>query len=404
MKTHKLIAGLFLAGMVAIGAAEFNKGIDLTGKTAITVSQLHQLVDSAYPATDRGMIIVTNNFPNVGAHSYYTNYLWYDISVSPPQLKSYHTGSWVSATIPAGSVGTAQLADYAVSAVKLGTNSVNTYAISNNAVTSDKLGSASVIEDKIYNGAVTSNKLASSSIYTANIVDRQVTGAKIGLSTITSSNIASGAIINDAIFDGAVDSAAITNGSIKLEDMAVDGGTAYQRVRMNAGATGWEWFTQPVPGLGITDISPSTYNTSGGTVIANNSELPDIADGVSIGNVTLTVAKSNSKVKISFNTSARYETGTGNPVIFAVFRGDTDVCIYSFAHDNYGATTYELPGLHFDFYVTPYSTGSITYKLRALSVTGKTSTFTLGEAASGDDWGGTGISQFVAQEIFTEAP
>ena len=173
----KYITLLSLIPSLLFGASQdFSKGIDFTGRSNVTQSALNQLVDSATPATNRGLVIVTNNSPSVANDPKLVRYVWMDSSVNPPVLKTYNTNSglWVSATVGAGTITTAMLADGAVTTIK------------------------------IANSAVDNSKLADDSVTSAKIVDRTITGTDIGLNTIQSSNLAPNAVGSGALAAGVV--------------------------------------------------------------------------------------------------------------------------------------------------------------------------------------------------------
>jgi hypothetical protein len=91
-----------------------------------------------------------------------------------------------AADIGAGAVGTAALANGAVTTARLAAG----------AVTAGDLANGSVGTDKLANGAVTGAKLANGSVGTAELGPNAVTGAKIAGGTITAANIAPGQVVN----------------------------------------------------------------------------------------------------------------------------------------------------------------------------------------------------------------
>lgn len=108
--------------------------------------------------------------------------------------------------IAPGSITSLQLADGAVSAVKLGTNSVGTDALySSLSDFNDSL--RPVVRDSIRNLAVT----------TAKIADDAVTTAKIAADAVTAAKIADDAVTTDQILDGAVTRAKTTDPGVVLQ-------------------------------------------------------------------------------------------------------------------------------------------------------------------------------------------
>ncbi len=96
-------------------------------------------------------------------------------------------------------VTTDEIADAAVTAVKLATDAVETAKIKDAAVTAVKLATDAVETVKIKDAAVTAVKLATDSIITVKIQDAAVTSAKIAAGAITADKIDSGLIVPYAL-------------------------------------------------------------------------------------------------------------------------------------------------------------------------------------------------------------
>lgn len=186
---------------LAFGAAnaEFTKGIDFTGLTAITASQLNQLVDNAKPSANRGLVIVSATTPDTTNYVYMTNYLWKDISVSPPALKYWTGSAWGSATIGTDSVTSNSIVDGAVITSKIATNAVTRDQILDNEVVQSKIGSLAVSEDKIAAGAVTSAKIADGTIAAADMAANSVVETNIANNSITSNKLAAASVTPDKL-------------------------------------------------------------------------------------------------------------------------------------------------------------------------------------------------------------
>lgn len=96
--------------------------------------------------------------------------IYYDTGLS--ELRWYNGAAWVNAdgtSVPDGSIGTAKLADGAVTTVKLGDISVSTAKLIDSAVTTAKIN----------DGAVTLAKMAANSVDASKIVDGSVSNAEI---------------------------------------------------------------------------------------------------------------------------------------------------------------------------------------------------------------------------------
>lgn len=85
----------------------------------------------------------------------------------------------VTISIDAGGIGTAKLADSAVTQGKIATGAVTTFKIADTAVTTAKIANSNVTTAKLADDAVTNAKLADDAVETANIVDSNVTLAKM---------------------------------------------------------------------------------------------------------------------------------------------------------------------------------------------------------------------------------
>lgn len=201
--------------------AELQKGIDLTGLSSVSASQLNQLVDNARPASNRGLVYVGTTAPTItGTNAYRTNYIWVDISALPYTLRTYQTGSWVTATIGADSVNTGNIVDAAVTNPKLAANAVNTTNISDNAVTESKIAAGSVTTSKIGALQITSALLAADSVVTAKIGDGQVTAQKLAAGAVGPSTIGAQGIYGTNLVNGTITSTQIAGGTISGTNIA----------------------------------------------------------------------------------------------------------------------------------------------------------------------------------------
>lgn len=212
----KFLIPLLLAVSSSFAATEFDlrKGIDLTGATNVTASQLNQLVDSGLIAsTNKGGIIRRSGngggyWPDVTANPRYTNFLWVDLFTST--LKTYvpigdgYT-NWVAvgaaATVANGSITSAQLA----------ANSVQTTNIADSAVTTAKINA----------GAVGNAQLASGAVSNINIADLTIQSGKLAYGAVLSTNIAAGQLLPIHFTTGSVNSNALADASVTSNKVAV---------------------------------------------------------------------------------------------------------------------------------------------------------------------------------------
>ena len=106
-------------------------------------------------------------------------------------------------------VGTAAIADDAVTAGKLAMSAVDTdaikwgavdaYRLKDAAVTEAKLANGSVTESKIGYYAVTGKKIASGAVTSEKIADRTINSAKMGDASVTERALCDGAVTNDKV-------------------------------------------------------------------------------------------------------------------------------------------------------------------------------------------------------------
>lgn len=213
---NKIILNLVLGLMTSLTSYcydDLEKGVDLSARTTVTGVLLNQLVDNATVRTNRGLVIATNNAPDVVRNPRLKNYLWLDTSIEPPVLKFYsETLGWITASLSPNSVSETNIANYAVTSVKLNDNSVTTRSISNNAVTVQKLMDAAVTTDKILDSAVTREK----------INDGAINGNKITNNVITASHIVGGTITSNQIAVAGIDGVNIASRTILSNNIATN--------------------------------------------------------------------------------------------------------------------------------------------------------------------------------------
>ena len=99
-----------------------------------------------------------------------------------------------SAKIANLAVGTAQIGDGAITNAKIGSLAVGTAQIANGAITNAQIGSLAVDTTKIKDASITSAKIANLAVGTAQIGDGAITNAKIGKLAVGTAQIANAAI------------------------------------------------------------------------------------------------------------------------------------------------------------------------------------------------------------------
>ncbi|WP_072566909.1 hypothetical protein [Lactiplantibacillus plantarum] len=99
-----------------------------------------------------------------------------------------------SAKIADLAVGTAQIGDGAITNAKIGSLAVGTAQVANGAITNAQIGSLAVDTTKIKDASITSAKIADLAVGTAQIGDGAITNAKIGKLAVGTAQIANAAI------------------------------------------------------------------------------------------------------------------------------------------------------------------------------------------------------------------
>jgi hypothetical protein len=282
----KLLFTLFTLGVGVLlsrsASQDFVNGVDFTSRTNITQSILNQAVNSASPATNKGLVIFTNGAPNVANDPKLRRYIWLDTSFNPPVLKVYdtNTATWASNTVSAGSIGTLQLADAAVSTVKIANLAVDNSKLADDSVTSPKivdgtivaadLGANSVTAVKIAPGVVGATQLGTNVINNShlqggiiqptNLASGFVFGStNLAADSIRGSNIVAGTIVESNILAGTISSTSISNNSIDLTKFSTNSTYLLPRCWMtvDSGGTILTQIRQP-------NVSANTL-TKGGT-------------------------------------------------------------------------------------------------------------------------------------------
>ena len=122
-------------------------------------------------------------------------------------------------TIPTFPLGTANIANDAITAAKIAANAVGSSEIGNNAVGSSEIQPNAVGNSELASGAVTGPKIQGSSVVTSKIQDGAVTGAKIASGAVTTAKIGTGAVNTGHIADGAVSALKIGAGQVTTPNL-----------------------------------------------------------------------------------------------------------------------------------------------------------------------------------------
>ena len=116
--------------------------------------------------------------------------------------------------IGTGAVGTAKLADNSVTAGKIGTGAVGTVSLADNSVTAGKIGTGAIGTVALANQAVTAGKIATGAVGTVALADNSVTAGKIGTGAVGTTELADGAVTAGKIVTGGVGTAQLADGAV----------------------------------------------------------------------------------------------------------------------------------------------------------------------------------------------
>mgnify|MGYP003328436224 FL=1 len=245
MKT-KILVSLVLTLLVCKAQAQVSgpdlvKGYDFTSQTSITGAKLNQVVDNAYVGTYRGMIIYTNNTPNVSAEPKLARYLWLNSGTTPPTPMVWSGSVWTNIT------ATASIADNSVTAGKLAANSVYGSNVVNGIIDYTKIAAGGIVSNNVGAAQLSGYHIFAGSLYGSNIAGATITGTNIASATITSNLIAPStlttallatnfALAGSNILNGTITSTNIATSGVALSNIYTNGATSGQSLMFNAGA------------------------------------------------------------------------------------------------------------------------------------------------------------------------
>ncbi len=156
-----------------------------------------------------------------------------DPEITPRQQivsAAYAFRAQVAETVVDGALGTAMIANTAVTTDKLGggavtnaklaTDAVNTANILAGSVNESRLANSAVTNAKIIDNAITSAKITDGTIATADLADSAVTSAKIADNSIGSLDILDSSIVSTDLANAAVTTAKVANNAIDYNQLA----------------------------------------------------------------------------------------------------------------------------------------------------------------------------------------
>lgn len=164
----------------------------------------------------------------------------------------------ITVTYENSSVGTAAIADGAVTTVKVANSAINTIKIANNAVTEPKVANNAVSTRTIQNGSVTEPKMSDNSISTRTIQSKAVTEGKLNDAAVITRTIADRAVNTAKLADRSVTEAKIQVGALDnryYTESEVDAKLANKTDKTGDHQGTWH-------GLRVEDIDPDGFDAA----------------------------------------------------------------------------------------------------------------------------------------------
>jgi hypothetical protein len=206
--------------------------IDGADVTAIYHAGRRVKVVASTPGTIYGTISSTSFSTNTTV-----NVTWDSGSLSNEAITSVHIGvlAKTNNSIPTGVIGTANIADNAITTAKMAANSVDSDSyvdgsidlahMSVNSIDSDQYVDGSIDLAHLSADSVNGSKIADDSINSEHYVDASIDTAHIADSQITVAKMAANSIDSDQYVDGSIDNAHLAADSVngaKIADDAID--------------------------------------------------------------------------------------------------------------------------------------------------------------------------------------
>ncbi|EPD25912.1 beta strand repeat-containing protein [Lactiplantibacillus plantarum] len=250
-----------------------------------------------------------------------------------------------SAKIANLAVGTAQIGDGAITNAKIGKLAVGTAQIANGAITNAQIGSLAVDTANIKDAAISSAKIANLAVGTAQIGDGAITNAKIGKLAVGTAQIANAAITDAQVGNvsankltaGTIDFNTITGKNINASNITT-GKLNTDRLNVNKlsalSANLGDITTGTLKGVNIVAKTFSTPNGSfttdeNGVITAKKMTLSD-------GTVSSTTINASTINGTTINAGS-ISTNANNTAKFYPFTADSDGVLRSYSVNDYFA-------------------------------------------------------------------
>jgi len=210
------------------------------------------------------------------------------------------TGAVTSAIIAADAVGTSELATDAVTSAIIADDAVVTAAIANDAVTNALIATDAVNADSIVASGITATEIATDAVTANKIIADAITTAKIATGAITATEIASDAVTAVKIVAGAITTAKIAAGAITATEIASDAVTA---VKIVSGAI----TTAKLDAGAVTADTIGANAITSAKIYANTIEAGDIKAGAITATTIATDAVTAGKIEASAVTTDKLD-------------------------------------------------------------------------------------------------
>ncbi|MBT1143273.1 phage tail protein [Lactiplantibacillus argentoratensis] len=239
-----------------------------------------------------------------------------------------------TAEIANGAITNAQIGNEAVNSAKIANLAVGTAQIGDGAITNAKIGKLAVGTAQIANGAITNAQIGSLAVDTAQIKDAAINSAKIANLAVGTAQIGDGAITNAKIGKLAVGTAQIANAAIT--DAQVGNVSAN---KLTAGTIDFNT---------ITGKNINASNITTGTLATDRLNVDKLsALSANLGNVTTGSLKGVNIVANSFSTPNGSFTTDSNGAVVAsnlTIRGVTNLVYNAALLGGAGGSNPSIPG------------------------------------------------------------
>ena len=400
-------------------------GFDPTGATSITGAQLAQLVNSATPSSDRGLVLFTSDSgtpdaPNASVTTKWQRYVWVRSNTADQTITAYVWNPTLANPVPA------LLNWFTIASGVIGAQSIITTMIKDLAVTNEK------IEGPIALSKINGSSLlltASSPFLNGDVTGTQGSTLVIGEGKVTNSMLK--ADVTVGAVSAAVKTSNIVDANVTVAKLAPSSANPGDMIRVKAGGAAMENFVPPLifttAGIPVTAnankllavngaatdytlvTSASVGNvlqyaakaaTTGNTTTAIpfDATIPQVTEGGQAVSISFTPKSSTSLLKIKFSGMFNYSATNGGNMTVALFSSVNGIpanAIQSKAFSSNDQNHLEM--LEILHVVVAGTTDAITFQVRYGHSAGATAYFN--QTASTAIFGAAAISFLEIEEI-----